>query len=1173
MNTASGWRRLTVGALWVVLWLGWAAGPLAAAPGGFRLQAMKGSVEVQAGGQGAWVAVRGGGRVASAGDRLRTGPGSAVQVVTSQGQRIAVGPQSEVVLQEPGPRSAWRVMLGKVLVFISGRQPLEVRAPAAVAAAEGTVFQVEVAEGGNTTLTVVEGEVRFFNEQGEVTVAAAQQSSAVPGQPPSRPLVVDAAGLVAWEASLQTLGTDLEAPQVGTDRRQLQQELEKREAALRLAPESPEALVAVSEVLLDLGRTAEALQAAERAAAVAPGAAAAQGVLGYALLQAGRPEEAAAHLKGAAEAQPDSPRWLLGLALLALAQRDSTPAVGLLERAAALAPQDPRLPAYLAAAHLRGGNLQAAAAAAAVAVRLGPEDYLTAVYQAYVFLAQGDAPAAVAAAQRAVAAAPDSALAQEALGTARFFAGDFAGAREALARALAQHPFAGGAHLALARLKAADNDLPGALQEASLAAALSPGSASARSTLGLLLLLNRDPVRAGREFQAALALAPDLAEAHTGWGLALARGGHLKEALDQQKAAVALDADSAAAHNNLGGVYASLGRMAEAAEHLQRALALQPSWALPYANLAVVHLERSEYPEALAAGEKAVALGERSPFVHTVLARVYLRQGRTDRALAQLRQAVALDPDYPAARFQLSRLYLQQDRSRDAVREVLGAVTTDPSAMTETRRYARTEHTLWGGAQDTLHSDGRHSDVAAEGRFAYHLAGLLERSHGYREVNQSTEESFAEALAGQQSRATQQWAFWGTFLSSENGLPGPTGTSPGDPDDTADYTGWDAVLACRQRLSPSVTATAKYSYRHSRYSFSNPDSLSAADSDSYRQLGQWQTQQSPEVRLDARLSDRSSVRLGYSRRFSHRNTRGVAGVLDPDTGLPVFESFAGQASPDTDTAWLEARTRVSDPLDLLVGGYWGRETGSGRVALPKVVAIYRPDSRTWWSLLATPIFRTDVLELAPVEALSDPRGLDYLNFVEGGAGRSYELRYQYLGPRSDCLSLGLAHQRVRGLLATVEDPALTGLPERLLVERGWRWIADAAYERWLADRLTGRLWARWQCTSGDFPEVGAVGAGWPYLPRWQAGARLDYLDDRGWRVGLDGTWTGTRRGGPDTPVRLGGYPLLNLQVQYQPNLRRSYFVRVVNLTDRDYETYAGLPQSGLALYLGAELRY
>jgi len=1157
-----------------LLALGISGGSAHARKPAFTVESARGRVQIQTGGKGAWKAIGRGLREASAGDHIRTGRNSSVRIVTDEGARIALGPSTEVVLREAGRPRGWRVTVGRVWAAITGARRLEVRAPGAIAAAEGTTFQVDVSEDGTTVLTVAEGRVAFYNDLGSVTVLGSQQSTARVGEAPTRPIVVDPSSLTAWEANLQTLIVALEYPLVSTSPAWLQEELARREQSVTARPDEAAAHAALAEVLLDLNRTEEAVAEAQRAVEIAPEQMPLSGVLGYALLQAGRPEEAREQFARASEAEPAEARWQIGLGLVALGQRDAEPAVDILRRAAELAPEDALPQAYLSAAYLRAGDLAQAEAAASQAITRDPGSALANTYLAYVRLAQGRPDEAVTAAGTAVREAPRSALAHEALGTSLMFAGQLGEAREKLDQALEFNPVSASSHLARAKLLAAEGEIAAALEEAQVAVGLDPQSAPARSTLGLLFLLNGDPQRAGHQFEQALAMDATLSEARTGWGIVLTKRGRFREAVEQQKLAVSLDTDSASAQNNLGGVYASLGRMEEAIEYLERAIELQPGWGMPYANLAVVHLEENRYREALDAGENAVALGERSPFTHTVLARIYMRQGRTDRALAELRQAVALDQWYPQAHYQLARLYVEQGRSRDAVREILGALISDPSAMLETRLYARTENTLAVGSYDTLHDDGHHSGQTGDGNLSYYASWLHARSDGWREVNQDTKESFLETIAGHQSDPSHQFVFFGTFFDRESGMPGPhTEGSPDDADDRNDFSGYQALMAYRARLSPAVKGTLKYSFTESDLQSRNPDSMTGGDANPFLDLNNESSRRSPEVRLDAVVGRRSVLTVGHTRVSDDITSHGLASIFDPGTGEMVPTAFHAQSTNRMDTTWLESATDLSDRFHLTLGNYWGRHGSAASVSAPKVVAVYRPDPATSWSFVVNPIFRSDASELAPVEALADPKGLSHLNFTAGGEGRTHELRYQRQGGRSRTVTASLAYQKVKGLLIDVEDPAWTALPRRVLTDTGERWIADAAYEQWISRTVSGRLWARWQSSSGSFPDLQEGETEWPYLPEWQVGMRLDYIDENGWRLGLEPVYVGDRYANPQNSRELDSYFLVNLRVQYQRSLRQSYFVNVINLTGEKYETFAGSPQAGRAIIAGLLYRY
>ncbi len=223
--------------------------------------------------------------------------------------------------------------------------------------------------------------------------------------------------------------------------------------------------------------------------------------------------------------------------------------------------------------------------------------------------------------------------------------------------------------------------------------------------------------------------------------------------------------------------------------------------------------------------------------------------------------------------------------------------------------------------------------------------------------------------------------------------------------------------------------------------------------------------------------------------------------------------------------------------------------------------------------MAVPIFRDDFAELSPVEALADPHGLDHRDFAVGGRGQSYELRCQRQTGRSGNATASLAYQRVHGLMVEMEDPALAALPVPALVDRGHRWVADVSYEQSVCDNVTGRGWAQWQDTRGVFPSAGAMNTQWPYAPEWQAGTRVDYIGDSGLRVGLEGVWRDDRFHDPGNSLPVAGAFVVNMRAQYQRNTRENYYVDVQNLLGRDYENYAGYPESDLSVVGGFDYRF
>jgi hypothetical protein len=105
------------------------------------------------------------------GDRVRTGNGARVEMVTPDGDALEVQDGSELEIGAAAPKeSAFRLLLGGLLAKIApdpGKK-FRVFTPVAVAAVRGTEFAVDVDEDGGSELGVSEGTVAFqeVDEQG-----------------------------------------------------------------------------------------------------------------------------------------------------------------------------------------------------------------------------------------------------------------------------------------------------------------------------------------------------------------------------------------------------------------------------------------------------------------------------------------------------------------------------------------------------------------------------------------------------------------------------------------------------------------------------------------------------------------------------------------------------------------------------------------------------------------------------------------------------------------------------------------------------------------------------------------------------------------------------------------------------------------------------------------------
>ncbi|HUS80743.1 MAG TPA: tetratricopeptide repeat protein, partial [Armatimonadota bacterium] len=323
----------------------WAEGGVARA----QLTRIEGTVKVQRGGSAPWLTVSSPAhKLLYGGDGVQTTQRSKC-VILMDGAVISLGPATHVVIPGGGPgprpgtaRRVWAVV-GKVFIWLVGGRQMELGSEAAVAAAEGTRFLVEVAEDDSMTLTVLEGNVSFYNDAGRVMVAAGYQSQAQPGQAPTRPMRVDVSGYIDWEASVESLWMGWEVrhqPRFSPDnlRGQFQRMGDP-------ATDNAQDAVSRGDLLHDLGDAPGAEASYRKALATEPENPEALLGLGYSLLAQARVAEAEQTFRQAADAAPDSAAPLIGLAAAQASMVNDAAiesANATLARALTIAPDDPQ---------------------------------------------------------------------------------------------------------------------------------------------------------------------------------------------------------------------------------------------------------------------------------------------------------------------------------------------------------------------------------------------------------------------------------------------------------------------------------------------------------------------------------------------------------------------------------------------------------------------------------------------------------------------------------------------------------------------------------------------------------------------------------------------------------------------------------------------------------------
>jgi Tfp pilus assembly protein PilF len=160
--------------------------------GEIRIIGLQGSVEIKPCGATTWVLTTTN-QLLHASDRLRTLSSSRVWLLWSDRSIVNLGELTEIEILPPQDRDALSGlhMIKGFLSFFHRERPGRIRVitRGAVAGIEGTEFVLAVDSRNSqerTTLSVIDGRVRFSNDQGALTLTNSQQAVAEPGRAPAR---------------------------------------------------------------------------------------------------------------------------------------------------------------------------------------------------------------------------------------------------------------------------------------------------------------------------------------------------------------------------------------------------------------------------------------------------------------------------------------------------------------------------------------------------------------------------------------------------------------------------------------------------------------------------------------------------------------------------------------------------------------------------------------------------------------------------------------------------------------------------------------------------------------------------------------------------------------------------------------------------------------------------
>ncbi len=482
----------------------------------------------------------------------------------------------------------------------SASRGLRIQTPSATAAIRGTDWELRVDEQGRSTLTVLSGEVDFFNDFGSVTVATSEQATAEIGKAPVKLLISNPRERVQWVTAYAVDPLRFVRLSPAT-----------QPPAAPAPPGTIEPVAARTSraaALADFGLWSEAKALFESALASEPANTAALIGLAFSALHDGDGTRASVLLTHARTSDKRQQELIsLGQIAVLINGGRFQPARAELER---LAPEAGRAGPYLLLADLMiySGDTDKALAYADQGLARFPKDARLLSERARALLLADrltDCAAEVRAALSADPRSVDAYIAQGDLARRQGLADE---ARAAYLSALALNPNDSRAWYGLGVVHSEREDLRRGRSELHRALALDSTGAGYRGELGTLETFASRMAAAETEYDEAFKANPDDYVALTGRGLLELKRGRAEAALAPLLHAGLLEPRYARVHMYLAVAYYRLGRSGQAREELARASELDPKDPFPHLLASMIDSDLFAPGRAIEAGRTAMRL-------------------------------------------------------------------------------------------------------------------------------------------------------------------------------------------------------------------------------------------------------------------------------------------------------------------------------------------------------------------------------------------------------------------------------------------------------------------------------------------------------------------------------------------------------------------------------------
>jgi tetratricopeptide (TPR) repeat protein len=514
---------------------------------------VQGPVEAKRAGQVQWAPSRQNDAYCP-GDMVRVRESGRAELLLSNETTLRLDQKTTVTfgIQDRDRGILTELLSGALHFFSRLPRSLKVVTPSVNAAVKGTEALVKV-DGGETSVTVLEGEVLLDNDAGSISVVAGQSAVALKGQPPILRLVVRPRDAVQWALYYPPVVSY--CPEgFPPGREEALQPIVRKSITLYCGGDLTGALEALSGVPADLSDPSVLVYRATL------------------LLAVGRISEARGDLARAVTTAPPDSNALALQSVIALVLNDREESLALAQRAVESNPRSASARISLSYALQARFDLTASLAAAREATEIDGTNPLAWARLAEVYQALGYLKESLMAAEKAASLHPNFSRVQSVRGFAFLTQVRTAEAETAFDRAMMLDQADPLPRLGMGLAWIRSGRLEEGRREIEIAAGLDPGNSLIRSYLGKAYYEEKRDDKAANQFTAAEELDP---LDPTPWFYdaiqkqsinrpvealqALQKAISLNDNREVYRSRLLLDSDLASRSANLGRIYANLG--------------------------------------------------------------------------------------------------------------------------------------------------------------------------------------------------------------------------------------------------------------------------------------------------------------------------------------------------------------------------------------------------------------------------------------------------------------------------------------------------------------------------------------------------------------------------------------------------------------------------------------